>query len=325
MKILQISQPSDAPALLQGAEPIWLSLDSPTPETLTAVGQELGLDPLAIDDSIEFGQMPKLDDYPQSALLVFYGAAIEKREQGDLPRLVEVHFHITDNVVLCVRRDDSDAIERAEQRVAADDVHNAQAALLRFLDSLAASFAPPLTHLEDELDVLEDEVMRDPQTETRQRLLELKHSLVKVRQTIDRQRDVMAGHRELLHRIPGSHESSAHNVIRDLYDRLALTSQQIEIVRELITNALDLYVSAASKKLNETMKVLMVVATFFLPLTFLVGFFGQNFGWMTDRIDGLGDFLIFGLGVSIVFVVVLYMIFWRAGFLGKRKRGSGRS
>jgi magnesium transporter len=112
-------------------------------------------------------------------------------------------------------------------------------------------------------------------------------------------------------------------VIRDLYDRLALTSQQIEIVRELITNALDLYVSAASKKLNETMKVLTVVATFFLPLTFLVGFFGQNFGWMTDRIDGLADFLIFGLGVSIVFIVVLYLIFWRAGFLGHRKRERG--
>jgi magnesium transporter len=71
------------------------------------------------------------------------------------------------------------------------------------------------------------------------------------------------------------------------------------------------------------MKVLTVVATFFLPLTFLVGFFGQNFGWMTDRIDGLADFLIFGLGVSIVFIVVLYLIFWRAGFLGHRKRERG--
>ena len=323
MKILQISEPSDAPALLQGAEPIWLSLDSPTPETLTAIGEELGLDPLAIDDSIEFGQMPKLDDYPHSALLVFYGAGIEKRDEGDLPRLVEVHFHVTENAVICVYRHGSDAIERAEQRVASDDVHNPQAALLRFLDSLAASFAPPLAHLEDELDVIEDEVMRDPQPETRQRLLELKHSLVKVRQTIDRQRDVMAGHRELLHRIPGSHGSAAHNVIRDLYDRLALTSQQIEIVRELITNALDLYVSAASNKLNETMKVLTVVATFFLPLTFLVGFFGQNFGWMTDRIDELGDFLIFGLGISLVFVVALYLIFLRAGFLGSRKRNRG--
>lgn len=320
MKILKISERSDAPALLQGAEPIWLSLDCPTPETLAALGDQLGLDPLAIEDSIEFGQMPKLDDYPGSALLVFYGATIEARDQGDLPQLVEVHFHITERAVLCVRRHDNDAIERAEQRVGADDVSTAQAALLRFLDALAASFAPPLAHFENELDAIEDDVMHDPQPQTRQRLLELKHSLVKVRQTIDRQRDVMAGHRELLDRIPGNHEASAHNVIRDLYDRLALTSQQIEIVRELITNALDLYVSAASKRLNETMKVLTVVATFFLPLTFLVGFFGQNFGWMTDRIDRLGDFLIFGLGVSIVFIVVLYVIFWRAGFLGHRRQ-----
>jgi magnesium transporter len=323
MKIVQADNQFQPPAFNENAAPVWISLNRPTPETLTALGEQLGLDRLAIDDSIEFGQMPKLDDYPGSALLVFYGATIEPRDEGDLPRLVEVHFHVTERVVLCVYRHDSVAIERAEQRVGADDVDTAQAALLRFLDSLAASFAPPLAHFENELDAIEDDVMRDPQPETRQRLLELKHSLVKVRQPIDRQRDVMAGHRELLDRIPGNHEASAHNVIRDLYDRLALTSQQIEIVRELITNALDLYVSAASKKLNETMKVLTVVATFFLPLTFLVGFFGQNFGWMTDRIDGLADFLIFGLGVSIVFIVVLYLIFWRAGFLGHRKRERG--
>ena len=83
MKILQISEPSDAPALLQGVEPIWLSLDCPTPDTLTAVGEELGLDPLAIEDSIEFGQMPKLDDYPQSALLVFFGVSWVTRRDAD--------------------------------------------------------------------------------------------------------------------------------------------------------------------------------------------------------------------------------------------------
>jgi len=320
MQTLQGDDQAVALTLDAGSEPIWISLIEPTPDAIRELGEKLGLDQLAIDDSIEFGQMPKLDDYPDSALLVFYGAGIEKQATGDLPRLIEVHFHITERAVLCIRHHDSDAIARGEQRIAADDVHNAQAALLRFLDSLASSFAPPLAHFENELDTIEDEVMRDPQPQTRQRLLELKHSLVKVRQTIDRQRDVMAGHRELLDRIPGSHEASAHNVIRDLYDRLALTSQQIEIVRELITNALDLYVSAASKRLNETMKVLTVVATFFLPLTFLVGFFGQNFGWMTDRIDGLGDFLIFGLGVSIIFVVALYLIFRQAGFLGHRKR-----
>ena len=138
--------------------------------------------------------------------------------------------------------------------------------------------------------------------------------------------DVLAGHRDLLDQLPGFHDPGAHNILRDLYDRLSLTSQQLDSVREMVSNALDLYVSAVSNRLNEIMKVLTIVATFFLPLTFITGFFGQNFGWMVEHVRSREAFLILGPGIAIVFVVALFATFVHAGFitLGRPSRAAAR-
>lgn len=306
-----------------------MALQSPDDETLHTVGKLLGLNPLAVEDSCQFGQRPKIDDYPDSALLVFFGARSQGPEAGEdagLPEPVEVHFHITAKAVLTVRRTDLTTLDGARRRIALQDVDTAEEALYRVLDALAASFADPLQEVERELDAIEDELLDSSRPQTRLRLLDIKHSLVRMRHVVDPQRDVLAGHRDLLDQLPGFHDPGAHNILRDLYDRLSLTSQQLDSVREMVSNALDLYVSAVSNRLNEIMKVLTIVATFFLPLTFITGFFGQNFGWMVEHVRSREAFLILGPGIAIVFVVALFATFVRAGFItiGRPSRAAAR-
>lgn len=307
------------------AGPVWIALDNPDPAEMNRIGAEYGIHPLAIEDSIAFGQLPKIEDYPDSALVVFMGCTTRKADGGDLPELVEVHFHVTRRAIISVQRQPLDSFSDALARINLDDVIGPEDALYRALEALAGSYSPPLAGLDGEVDLIENRILKEPDSSVRRRLLAMKHSLVALRQSLDRQRNVLAGHRDLLERIPGFHSEEAHNVLRDLYERIALVSYQVETLRELISNALDLYVSVSSQKLNETMKILTVVATFFLPLTFLVGFFGQNFRWMTDRIQGLGSFLVFGLGISVLFVVALFLVFRRAGFIEGTRSGSRRT
>ena len=101
------------------------------------------------------------------------------------------------------------------------------------LDGMAASFGPgAAAPIDDEVDRLEDLVLDDPQPELRRRLLELKHSLVRLRQVVDGQRDELAGRRDLLDIVPGFHDRAAHDTLRDVYDRLVVVSNQLDSVRE---------------------------------------------------------------------------------------------
>jgi magnesium transporter len=304
-------------SLLSEGHPVWLSLYHPSPADLEAAGRVLGLHELAIASSVRWDQRAKIDDYEGTALLVFHGLTTGEPDQNGerLPEPVEVHFHLGPHGVMTVRHRDLDTFLEARQQVRESHVDEPEEALFLVLDALAASYSEPLATVEGEIDEMEDVLIDTPEPAMRRRLLDIKHALVRVRHVVDPQRDVLASHRDLLDGIDGFGGDHAHDLLRDLYDRLALTSQEVDSIRELISNALDLYVSAVSNKLNQVMKVLTIVATFFLPLTFITGFFGQNFGWLVRHVGSATAFWVFGPGVAVVFVALLYMAFVRAGYL----------
>jgi len=326
VQVLDAFDRSHVQELLAKGERFWLSLRGADAATIREAGELLELHPLAIDDSVEFGQRPKLDDYPGSALLVFFGARTGTHGGTAIPVPVEVHFHITAKAIMTVRRHDvGDKLNDARRRISLADIDTAEEALYRVLDALVSSFSPALQSVDDEVDSIEDALLDSPRPEVRLRLLDLKHALVRIRQVVEPQRDVLAGHRDLLDQLPGFHDEGAHDILRDVYDRVALVGQQVESVREGLSNALDLYVSSVSNRLNEIMKVLTIVATFFLPLTFVSGFFGQNFKWMVEHVSSLQAFLIYGVGISTLIVVGLGTWFIRAGYITFRRRQPRRT
>jgi magnesium transporter len=138
---------------------------------------------------------------------------------------------------------------------------------------------------------------------------------VELRRIAAPQRDILARGGDLIGHLPGLEADHARDWFRDVYDHLLRISELIDSYRDLLAGALDVYLSTVSNRLNEISKQLAIVATIFLPLTFVTGFFGQNFGTLVRHIDTPLAFWGYGVGSMVAGGVLLYVWFKRSGFL----------
>jgi magnesium transporter len=134
-----------------------------------------------------------------------------------------------------------------------------------------------------------------------------------MRKAISPQRDTFAGLMGRIAQLPGFAEAD-ERYFRDIYDHLIRISDLIDSYRDLLTGAMDVYLSTVSNRLNSVMKQLAVIATIFLPLSWLTGFFGQNFGFEVRHIAGWGTFAGLGLGTELAALALLLIYFKRRGW-----------
>ena len=287
----------------------WLDLHTDDDEVIERIGALFGFDELAVEDSREFGQRPKVDDYGDHVLVVFYG--VEDSEP------VEVHCYVTGEVVVTLRRGHCRTLAAAHDRLAHVDARSEEEAVYRVLDALADSFFPELEKIADAIDALEEEAFTSVDREIRTRIFALRKRLVALRRVVTPQRDMFSAAGGTIDRLPGLDIDEAHDFFRDIHDHLLQIADIIDSSRELLTGALDLHLAAVSERVNQVTKQLTLIATIFLPLTFVTGFFGQNFGWMVDGIASEPDFLIFGVGGLVIAAAALVVYFVRSGFFEK--------
>lgn len=306
MRLLRSYDDGAIGAALAAGERFWLDLDSPDAQTIGALGARLSLHQLAIDDSLEFGQRAKFDDYGDHALLVVFGFA-------DAP--VEFHLHLGAFGIVTIHRNGSKALEPTYRFIGGGGGSGATV-LYRILDTLADSFFPELDRIGDEIDALTGAMLQRPSVQQREELFLLRRRLVGLRRVTTPQRDVLARDGQRLAELDGIEDGEAHRWLRDVYDHLVRISEEIDTGRDLLAGALDIYLSTVSNRLNEISKQLAIVATIFLPLTFITGFFGQNFGMMVRHINSAASFWVFGIGGLVVSCLLLYWWFRRSGWLG---------
>ena len=133
----------------------------------------------------------------------------------------------------------------------------------------------------------------------------MKRLLVGMRKAITPERDMFASLMGGVAELPGM-SAEDERYFRDIYDHLIRISDLIDTYRDLLTSSMDVYLSTVSNRLNTVMKQLTIMATVFLPLTFITGFFGQNFGWMVGHIRSGPVFFGLGIGLEIVTVAALF-------------------
>jgi magnesium transporter len=141
----------------------------------------------------------------------------------------------------------------------------------------------------------------------------MKRLLVGMRKAITPQRDAFARLMGGVAELPGLNDED-ERYFRDIYDHLIRISDLIDSYRDLLTGAMDVYLSTVSNRLNSVMKQLTIIATIFLPLSWLTGFFGQNFGFEVKHITGWGTFAALGLGTELVALAMLLVYFKRRGW-----------
>jgi magnesium transporter len=311
MRVLQSLDRDEIARLHERNEFFWLDLLAPSDEDLTQLGELFGLHPLAVEDTIKFSQRPKLDDYADHVLLVFYG--IHDGASAE-PEPVEVHIFISGHAVITVHRDPCGPLAEIRNRLETGPKFREGYVVYRILDALTDSFFPYLTKMDDEIDDLEDAMVEHPTDEQLHRIFHLKRTLITLRRVVAPQRDLLASGGDLISRLPGLDVDKAHDYFRDVYDHLIRISEQIDSYRDLLTGALDVYLSTVSNRMNGVMKQLAVVSTIFLPLTFVTGFFGQNFGWLVSHVDTSTDFILLGVGGLLIPMAIMSAWFWRSGF-----------
>jgi magnesium transporter len=295
VRVLTALDADEIARLRERGEFFWLDLHGPSEEDLAKLDELFGLNPLARRQLRAQGQRAKLYLYGDHAVMVFWGMSTGTGQAA----FAEVHLLISGDGVVTVRERACPALHSLRDDFESGQAGAEQFVLYRILDAMTDAFFPVLEGTDEEIDSLEDAVLERPTDDQLQRLSDLKRELVGLRRIIGPERDLFLRASEDLEQIPGL-EPGTRDYFRDLEDHLIRLSDTIDAYRDLLTGALDVYLSTVSNRMNVVMERLTIVATIFLPLTLLTGFFGMNFGWLLDHIETAWTFWVFGVGGSVL-------------------------
>ena len=311
------SQQGIEQALADGAF-FWLDLDihdpGPDDDVSGLLTNTFHFHPLAVEAADRFGQRPRIDDYGDFVHVITFGIA------DDGKSVAEVHCFITGKVIISIHQGNCPALAAVHERIR--NHHSAKVAAPQvvifylIMDTLVDSFFPVLSDFDDAIDNLESAILKNPTEEQLGTLFDMKREVLTIRKVVGPQRDMIAGLNGDLVTIPGMTDAGSA-YFRNLYDHLIRISDMVDGYRDLISGAMDTHLSMVSNRLNVVMKQLAIIATVFLPLGFLTGFFGQNFAWpITHLQNGFGDWIFLGIGSELVAIVLLFILFRRRGWLG---------
>jgi magnesium transporter len=293
--------------LLREGSFFWLDLHGAQEGDMALLGDVFGFHPLAVEDSEHFGQRSKLDEYDDYVFIVVYGAAHDEDD------LVEVHCFFSERYLVTVRRDECPAFLHLRGRYAEGLSEEGIFVLYRVIDGLVDSFFPLLAELDDRIDELEDAIFAGPTDAQLQEIFGLKRRLMRMRKVVAPERDLLAGLSGGIQRLPGI-TPEAERYFFNLYDHMLRIGDLIDSYRDLMTGAMDVYLSTVSNRLNAVMKQLTVIATIFLPLTYITGYFGQNFPVLVRSIGGWPAFLVLGVALEVATAAALVAWFRRRGW-----------
>lgn len=289
--------------LLDVAGPKWVDVQEPNEDVLASLAVRYGLHKLAVEDCLHLDQRPKLEEYPGHLFIVLQGFACEDETLADVA-MHELHFFLGPDWLVTVHERAHQAIEAVHKRIDADG----PGTVGRGVDFVAYLIAdaqvdlafPLMGFFTDAIDRLEDQIFEKPTQALLQRIFELKRSLMTVRKVMSPQRDVVG---QLARRgLPPIAEKTTL-YFRDVSDHLVRIYEQIDTNRELLGNAMDAWLSVVANRSNEITKQLTVLASVFLPLSFVVGFFGQNF-------DVLSGPVFFGVMLTLMATIPIGMLLW---------------
>jgi magnesium transporter len=271
----QSASPENLRQLLEStpSRGFWLDLENPDVDDFGILANAFRFHPLTIEDIQHQNQRPKLDEYPGYNFVVLFVA----EWQGDTLHFREHHLYVSPAFLVTVHREPAPELGDLRQRLTTTPAlsHDSIQFLTYFVvDVIVDVMFAVLDVLDDRIDRLEDDVVERAIPTDLAKITDLKHDVTELRRILGAQRDLFQ--RLITHTInTGNQEIIVY--YRDVYDHLIRQYESVDSLRDLLSSAMDVYLSVVSNRLNATVKQLTVVASLFLPLSFLTGFFGMNF------------------------------------------------
>lgn len=264
----------------------WIDLVDQDEDKLNILAERFGFHQLAIEDCLHFDQRPKLESYSDHLFLVMHGFRVNG-DNAPSSGAFELHIFLGRDFLVTVHDQPLPELDAVWNRILRDGSllrRGAEYACYLITDGLIDSYFPVVDGIIATIDQLEDRVLDVSGDVDLQEILDVKRLLVEMRRILSPQRDVLA---LLSKRGEGWIDEHTALYFRDVYDHVLRIHESVESAREMVANTRDAYLWAASQRTNEIMKRLTILSAIFLPLTFITGFFGQNFEHLPFGNDGL--------------------------------------
>jgi magnesium transporter len=304
---------------------VWLGMFEPQPEELAQVRESFGLHELAVEDAQAFHLRPKFERYDDVRFVILRTAHyVDEREEVEFG---EISVFLGPGFVITVRQGVASELHAARLRLEQhEDLLRAgpDSVLWAILDKVVDDYAPVVEGLERDIEEVERTVFSGAAAPT-ERIYFLRREVSDFYRAVH---PLLAPVDALERGAFGAVSDDLVPYFRDVHDHLRLVDEEVAAQRDLLTTVLEANMavitvdhSRIAVGQQESLKQLTLVATVFLPLTVVTGFFGQNFGWLVDHIDSLAAFLLLGIGGLIVPIVLLFVWFRRSGHLAGTRAG----
>jgi magnesium transporter len=272
--------PEACRAYLERLTVTWIHVQGDAdPDTLKQLGEAFALHELALEDIINSGQRPKTELYDEQLFIILSHPILE----DDYAGTEQVSLFLWDNMVFSFHDGKHDPFEPVRKRLrkhaGSIRTRGSDYLLYTLADLVIDQSFPVLERFASELEELEEALLVSPGKESLRRLHELKRNALLLRSMLWPQRDVL---NQLMHVEDYPIGEEVKPYFRDCYDHTIQIMDLLETYRDMTTGMLDLYLSSVSNHLNESMRMLTVIATIFIPLTFIAGVYGMNFGSQSD-------------------------------------------
>ena len=300
-------------ALQQTSGLLWVDMsDEPIDDAERILRESFNFHPLAIDDALQETHAPKVDDWGDYAYLVLHSVSAEWEPSQPL-HLLELDIFLGANYMVTSHERPIAAVDRLWSLCRRDErrlKRGADYLLYLLVDELVSDYMPLVEKLDDAIEGFEDEVFDRHGKDILQRLFSLKRALLNLRRILTPQREVL----NKLSRGDFSVIASDHRIyFRDVYDHLVRLHDINETMRDLVSAALETYLSVINNRINDVMKTLTVITTLFMPISFIASFFGMNFFQASAQLNGWTGrpVFFFTLGVTLLLPLGLFVLIRR--------------
>ena len=289
----------------------WINIDGiHQVEIIETLGKHFGLHPLLQEDILNTDQRPKVEDHDEHLFIVLKMLHYDDKEKE--VTIEQVSIILGPQFVISLHEGDSDIFnlirERIKNKIGRHRKMGADYLAYTLMDAIVDHYFIVLEKLGERIELIEEALVAKPTQETIREIHKLKRELIFLRKSVWPLREVV---NTLEREEPPLIQVSVAPYLRDVYDHTIQVIETIETFRDMVSGMLGIYLSSVSNKMNEVMKVLTVIATIFIPLTFIVGVYGMNFKYMPELEWSWGYFAIWG----VIVVVALGML----TYFGKKK------
>ena len=284
----------------------WISIDGiHDKDVIEKIGSHFNVHPLLLEDIMNTNQQPKLEDFGDYLFIVL--KAVSRGEKDGDVRTDQVSLIVNRDVVISFQERESPVFDAVRERIRAGKGRHRKCATdylaYSLIDAVVDHYFVIMEKLGEDIETLEDRLVGDPRPRTLEGIQKLRKEMLIFRKSVWPLRDVV------LH-LERSESALVYKTteifFRDVYEHTIQVMDTIETYRDMLSGMLDIYLSSVSNRLNEVMKVLTIIATIFMPLTFIAGVYGMNFQYFPELHWRYGYGYAWGLMILIVAAMLSY-------------------